>query len=203
MNLSNEKYNLIEEYDPTRSDKRFSTLTLTEIYKIIITERKYIMISLSFCKDDEYIRPPDKVIRERLIPLSEEEEEDEQYKKALDASLNDYNQTIDDDIDLDELSEQLAVDSNINMNELAMSLSNKPENKWECLDIPDEFNLEILDKLYSSLKDENFIESRKIIASIENLKHMEWIKTLSYNNLKLKDMINSKNIESYKCLKNN
>ena len=66
--------------------------------------------------------------------------------------------------------------------------------------IPNNFDINILKLLYKSLKNQNFIESKKIISSIPDLKHMEWVKTLPYNNKKLRDMINEQDIDSYKVI---
>ena len=100
-----EKYNLIEKYDPLRNDVRFSKLTLNEIYKIITSEYDYIMISLK--STEEY--KMDK-INEKKISFSDED--------SIISILSE-------EINLDELADNLVSDSEINMDDLVDEMISK------------------------------------------------------------------------------
>ena len=181
MSKYDEKLNIIEKYDPYRNDIRFATSSLNEIYKIITSEYNYIQISLK--NTLEYKSSSIEPIEEEIEPIEEEIE------------------PIEEEIDLDILANNLITDSKININDLANSLNGKYiDDSLKHLIIPNNFDINILKLLYKSLKNQNFIESKKIISSIPDLKHMEWVKTLPYNNKKLRDMINEQDIDSYKVI---
>ena len=178
MSKYDEKLNIIEKYDPYRNDIRFATSSLNEIYKIITSEYNYIQISLKNTLEYK---------SSSMEPVEEEPVEEE---------------PVEEEIDLDILANNLITDSEININDLANSLNgNNIDDNWKHLNIPHNFDINTLKILYESLKNQNFIESKKIISSIPDLKHMELIKTLTYNDKKLRDMIHEQNIDSYKCLK--
>lgn len=205
MNLDDfmkEKYNIINRYDPYREDTRFSTMTLLEIYKIITAEYKYIKISLSNSsdkpRDEEYVRPPDPVIRERLLdPDEQTDDEDDQFKKACEESLKTFNNI--DHVNIDDL----IGDSDFCFDGLVSDEgeSNEGGSDEKRLELPEGFPEEIITTLISQLEKEQFKEARITIASIQELKHMDWIKALSYEDKKLKDLITAKSPDAIKCLK--
>jgi hypothetical protein len=180
-------------------------------------------IDYADCLDD--VRKPDPVYRETLIGGSGfreydtghidqddiQSQHDIEYQKAINESLKSFEaekhktHTIE-DLEMEDIINSLANDLPEEVSNMINDLAdfNPLLEKWKHLDIPPDFdfsNLSVIDLIYDDLLKEDFCSAKKRISEISNLKHMDWIKSLSYNDIPLKTMILNKNKEAHRCLK--
>ena len=171
--------------------------------------------------EEEYVRAPDPVYKETLIGGSGFRDYDEiynqqpdfEYQEAINESLRSFEeekhkQTTEtlEDLEMENIINSLSSDLPDEVSVLIDDLANFNPllEKWKHLEIPSDFdfaNLSIIDSIYDDLLKEDFNGAKKRISEITNLKHMDWIKSLSYNNISLKTMISNKNKEAHHCLK--
>ena len=177
-----------------------------------------------FFSDDENIRIPDSVYKEQLIPQTNSinnyqhsgypelqyphssnlEYENEQLEIAIKESLMSYDTETKKkkyDFSFDEINQEKILDKEIKEEIEIQIIEDVILNNWLHLDPPENFDIKILDNLYDDLVKYNFIMAREKISKIENLNHMEWVKSLSYNNQKLKILLSKKDENCHRCLK--
>ena len=160
--------------------------------------------------DEPYIRPPDQSYCEQLIPSSNghynipvrREPDEDEYERVLQESLKTYQEEQDYVID-DSMIDDL-FDDEFNVNDLLDDLIDvkvEKKDRWcHLIDIPDGFVFSELELLYDELKKLDFQAARERISKIPEIKHMDYIKALSYEKKALRTMVATKNPDAYKCI---
>jgi len=211
QNPDTEKIRLLNIIDPRRLDSSYASKTVAQLKKII--EDRELDKRPTFNSPEPIIRKPDKAYRDQLIPDEyllkfdspkfrkknvNFSEEDEAFKIAVEESLKSFEleQKYNIDIEAEEIN-KLVTKEKINIDKLSDDLTFKPP-KIVLKDVPEGLDPKICFDIYGKLQNLDFIEAKKLIAEIQDLKHMEWIKSLTYNNKPLKILIKDKDPLAYK-----
>ncbi len=181
---------------------------------------------------DDFIRQPDQVYRDQLIPSDPfnridnipsfssnfpiqssyppfpshlpQLDEDDEYEKAIKESLLSFEEDRKNDIvdqSIEDLANELAddVSDDVHRDKLVKSLADN--NDWSHLEIPGNFDIDILLLIYDQLKNNNFVAARKTISNIPDLSNLGWVNTLKYKDKNLKEMVKTSNPDAYKCIR--
>lgn len=150
-------------------------------------------------EQEEYVRPPDPVKRERLI--------DDDYNYNYN-NINPYSTEYDDDIEqalineaLDEALQEYEEDKFLD--EICNASEKEKEEEvmsFDHLEPPEDFDRELLSLLYKRLKDCEFAEARTLIEGFNNWKVESWLFNLKYNGIPLRQHIKNENPDAYRCL---